>query len=59
MKLVVGQLTKQFLSYPPPCSQQPSTGLYRNQMNPVHMLTVYSLILYIFIILPSNLVFPK
>jgi len=29
MKLVVVQLTKQFHSYPPPCSQQSTTGLYR------------------------------
>lgn len=31
MKLVVGQLTNQFHSYPPPCSQHSTTGLYRKR----------------------------
>ena len=42
MKLVVGQLTKQFHSYPPPCSQQSNTGLHRkpNESSP-HPDTVF------------------
>jgi hypothetical protein len=42
-----------------PCTQEPATGSYPFQMNPVHNLTSYSCKIHINIILPSMTRSPK